>query len=93
VKLIGCTEKENCECLAHTLCSIIIKCCFLIESDAFGLSNYSAWQVAEIVGICHRYNYVLPTVYQGELAELCNLSDSKFSVEYLQRCITLLAVR
>ena len=31
----------------------------------FGLSNYAAWQVAEIVSICEQRGYVKPTVYQG----------------------------
>ena len=31
----------------------------------FGLSNYAAWQVAEIVEICKREGWVQPTVYQG----------------------------
>ncbi len=31
----------------------------------FGLSNYAAWQVAEIVGICRQRGFLLPTVYQG----------------------------
>lgn len=31
----------------------------------FGLSNYAAWQVAEIVEICNRENWIAPTVYQG----------------------------
>lgn len=31
----------------------------------FGLSNYSAWEVAYIVGICKLNNWVVPTVYQG----------------------------
>jgi len=31
----------------------------------FGLSNYAAWQVAEIVGICEQRGYIKPTVYQG----------------------------
>ncbi|KAJ8503633.1 hypothetical protein ONZ45_g10685 [Pleurotus djamor] len=31
----------------------------------FGLSNYMAWEVAEIVGICKANGYVQPTVYQG----------------------------
>ncbi|KAI0753607.1 Aldo/keto reductase [Fomes fomentarius] len=30
-----------------------------------GLSNYAAWEVAEIVQICKANGYVLPTVYQG----------------------------
>jgi len=33
--------------------------------EEFGLSNYTAWEVAEIVGICKRRGFVLPTVYQG----------------------------
>ncbi|XP_020622396.1 aflatoxin B1 aldehyde reductase member 4-like [Orbicella faveolata] len=32
---------------------------------SFGLSNYSAWQVAEIYYLCKMNNYPLPTVYQG----------------------------
>ena len=31
----------------------------------FGLSNYAAWQVAEIAGLCEQRGYVMPTVYQG----------------------------
>eukprot|EP01119_Soliformovum_irregulare_P009467 TRINITY_DN2279_c0_g1_i2.p1 TRINITY_DN2279_c0_g1~~TRINITY_DN2279_c0_g1_i2.p1 ORF type:complete len:327 (+),score=94.51 TRINITY_DN2279_c0_g1_i2:128-1108(+) len=31
----------------------------------FGLSNYSAWEVAEIVIICKERGFVLPTIYQG----------------------------
>ncbi|MEM7563770.1 MAG: aldo/keto reductase [Pseudomonadota bacterium] len=31
----------------------------------FGLSNYAAWQVAEIAEICHREGWMQPTVYQG----------------------------
>lgn len=31
----------------------------------FGLSNYAAWQVAEIVELCTQNNWVKPTVYQG----------------------------
>lgn len=31
----------------------------------FGLSNYAAWQVAEIAGICQQRGYLMPTVYQG----------------------------
>ena len=34
-------------------------------SEEFGLSNYMAWEVAEIVGICKRRGFVVPTVYQG----------------------------
>ena len=31
----------------------------------FGLSNYAAWQVAEIASICEKRGYAMPTVYQG----------------------------
>lgn len=31
----------------------------------FGLSNYAAWQVAEIVELCKQNGWVQPTVYQG----------------------------
>jgi aflatoxin B1 aldehyde reductase len=33
--------------------------------DAFGLSNFPAWQVVEICQFCQHKGYVLPTVYQG----------------------------
>ncbi|KIJ69467.1 hypothetical protein HYDPIDRAFT_24304 [Hydnomerulius pinastri MD-312] len=32
---------------------------------AFGLSNYMAWEVAQMVEICKANGYVQPTVYQG----------------------------
>ncbi|KAH8915871.1 Aldo/keto reductase [Atractiella rhizophila] len=31
----------------------------------FGISNFMSWEVAELVGICERYGYVKPSVYQG----------------------------
>ncbi|KAJ6465205.1 Aldo/keto reductase [Mycena vitilis] len=31
----------------------------------FGISNYMAWEVAEMVGICKRHGYIQPTAYQG----------------------------
>ncbi|KAJ3552504.1 hypothetical protein NM688_g4118 [Phlebia brevispora] len=33
--------------------------------EQFGLSNFMAWEVAEVVGICKRRGFVSPTVYQG----------------------------
>ena len=33
--------------------------------EAFGLSNFPAWQVVEIAQYCERMGYVRPTVYQG----------------------------
>uniref|UniRef100_A0A674J1P2 NADP-dependent oxidoreductase domain-containing protein n=1 Tax=Terrapene triunguis TaxID=2587831 RepID=A0A674J1P2_9SAUR len=35
-----------------------------------GLSNYTAWEVAEICTICKYNNWVLPTVYQVRVANL-----------------------
>ncbi len=31
----------------------------------FGLSNYAAWQVAEVVELCRRHGWMEPRVYQG----------------------------
>ncbi|PPQ66846.1 hypothetical protein CVT26_009625 [Gymnopilus dilepis] len=31
----------------------------------FGISNYAAWEVAEIVSICRANGYIQPTAYQG----------------------------
>ncbi|KZV91062.1 Aldo/keto reductase [Exidia glandulosa HHB12029] len=33
--------------------------------EQLGLSNYAAWEVAEIVGICERDGFVKPTIYQA----------------------------
>lgn len=33
--------------------------------ERLGLSNYAAWQVAEIAGLCDQHGWVKPTVYQG----------------------------
>ncbi len=33
--------------------------------EAFGLSNFPAWQVVEICQYCRRHDLVMPTVYQG----------------------------
>jgi len=33
--------------------------------ELFGLSNYTAWEVAEIYALCKERGYVLPTVYTG----------------------------
>ncbi|MGY9072242.1 MAG: aldo/keto reductase [Acidimicrobiales bacterium] len=35
------------------------------QFEAFGLSNFPAWQVVEIAQYCDRMGYVMPTVYQG----------------------------
>ncbi|KAF8837488.1 Aldo/keto reductase [Paxillus ammoniavirescens] len=33
--------------------------------EIFGLSNFAAWEVAEVVGICKENGYVLPKIYQA----------------------------
>ncbi len=33
--------------------------------EEFGLSNYAAWQVAEIAELCERQGWIKPSVYQG----------------------------
>jgi len=33
--------------------------------ERFGISNYTSWEVAEIVGICRANGYIQPTAYQG----------------------------
>ncbi|KAH7881747.1 NADP-dependent oxidoreductase domain-containing protein [Phlebopus sp. FC_14] len=33
--------------------------------EIFGLSNFAAWEVAEVVGICKANGYVLPKIYQA----------------------------
>lgn len=49
-------------------------------SEEFGLSNYMSWEVAEIVGICKRRGFVLPTVYEGRY----NLIDRVVEDEWVQ---------
>lgn len=34
--------------------------------DKFGISNYMAWEVAQICGICDKHGWIKPSVYQGE---------------------------
>lgn len=45
--------------------------------EEFGLSNYMAWEVAEIVGICAARGFVRPTVYQGVYNLLDRLSEAE----------------
>ena len=46
-----------------------LKACFeLFEQGKFrhfGLSNFAAWQVAEVVELCRRHGWMEPEVYQG----------------------------
>ena len=50
--------------VAHTL-----EACFELYEEGrfrqFGLSNYAAWQVAEVVELCRRHGWMEPQVYQG----------------------------
>lgn len=36
-----------------------------LRSEELGLSNFPAWEVAEVVGICKRRGFVEPSVYEG----------------------------
>lgn len=46
-----------------------LEACFEIYQQGgfrdFGLSNYAAWQVAEVVETCRRHGWMEPRVYQG----------------------------
>ena len=46
-----------------------LETCFEIYQQGgfrdFGLSNYAAWQVAEVVEVCRRHGWMEPRVYQG----------------------------
>jgi aflatoxin B1 aldehyde reductase len=46
-----------------------LEACFELFEDGgfddFGLSNYAAWQVAEVVETCRRNGWMMPRVYQG----------------------------
>lgn len=51
----------------NALCKTGMKCSFIPQQGKFeelGLSNYAAWEVAEIYTLCKINNWVLPTVYQ-----------------------------
>ncbi|KAF7796531.1 hypothetical protein EIP86_007711 [Pleurotus ostreatoroseus] len=45
--------------------------------EELGLSNYVAWEVAEIVGICKRRGFVVPTVYQGVYNAMYRVSEAE----------------
>ncbi|KAL4253812.1 NADP-dependent oxidoreductase domain superfamily protein [Abortiporus biennis] len=45
--------------------------------EEFGLSNFRSFEVAEVVGICERFGYIKPTVYQG----VYNLLERSTEVE------------
>lgn len=43
----------------------------------FGLSNYSPEQVEQVLTICHKHGYVLPSVYQGNYNAVARLPESE----------------
>ncbi|NKB75575.1 MAG: aldo/keto reductase [Gammaproteobacteria bacterium] len=53
----------------HTPISETLQACYELYCDGcfrrFGLSNFSAWQVAEVAELCRQNNWMQPTVYQG----------------------------
>ncbi|KAI1264353.1 NADP-dependent oxidoreductase domain-containing protein [Xylariaceae sp. FL1019] len=42
-----------------------------------GLSNFAAWEVAEVVGICERRGFVKPTIYQGMYNAITRAMESE----------------
>jgi len=42
-----------------------------------GISNYSAWQVSEIVNLCKQNGWVQPTVYQGMYSAITRQVESE----------------
>lgn len=53
-----------------------------------GISNYAAWELAEIYYICKLHNWVLPTVYQGMYNPLTRMVETE-----LFPCMRRLGVR
>ncbi|NP_001133222.1 aflatoxin B1 aldehyde reductase member 3 [Salmo salar] len=53
-----------------------------------GLSNYAAWEVAEIFTICRHNNWILPTVYQG----MYNATTRQVETELLP-CLRYYSIR
>ncbi|GJE91888.1 aldo/keto reductase [Phanerochaete sordida] len=56
--------------------------------EELGLSNYMAWEVAEVVGICARRGFVAPRVYEG----IYNLLDRRVEDE-LFACLRKFGIR
>ncbi|EKM49696.1 uncharacterized protein PHACADRAFT_131449 [Phanerochaete carnosa HHB-10118-sp] len=59
----------------------------------FGLSNFAAWEVADIVGICESRGFVMPTVYEGPYNIVDRLAEDelfpclrKFNIRYASYC-------
>lgn len=49
-----------------------------VSSEAFGLSNYTAWEVAQIYIFCWERGYILPTVYQGPYSLLARTGEDEY---------------
>lgn len=45
--------------------------------ERFGLSNFSAAEVDEVIEICQQNNFVRPTVYQGQYNAICRGSEKE----------------
>ncbi|GJE91890.1 aldo/keto reductase [Phanerochaete sordida] len=56
--------------------------------EEFGLSNFMAWEVAEIAGLCAQHGFVPPTVYEGGY----NIVDRQIEAELLP-CLRKLHIR
>ena len=71
------TRKATCEFSKYPF-SCTCRQTDAIHSEEFGLSNYMAYEVAEIVGICKRRGFVLPTVYQGPYNLIFRVSEAEY---------------
>lgn len=61
------TEPEGKSPHTHPVIQAHVIYCYVGFQGKFkelGLSNYAAWEVAEIFTICRHNNWILPTVYQ-----------------------------
>ena len=46
-----------------------------------GLSNYAAWEVADVYHICKKNGWVLPTIYQGMYNPITKYEPSQSSID------------
>lgn len=71
----------------HFIGKLLLKagseCFFVLLQGKFkelGLSNYAAWEVAEICTICKYNNWLMPTVYQvRSVGTLCSVLQTQGS--------------
>lgn len=45
--------------------------------ERFGLSNFSAAEVKQVIEICHENDFVMPTVYQGQYNAFCRNGEEE----------------